>query len=122
MPRNVKPARLPRGMRQPKLISAESRAEMSFNRLMAQHPEVYDGFKRLAYQLLRAGRTHYGAKCIVEVLRFETALSAKASGDAWKINNDATAYMARALADEDPAFLTFFEFRRQPSASSEVAA
>lgn len=80
-----------------------------------ENPQVYEGFVRYAKALKQAGREHYGAKGIMEKLRFETAIQ---GGDDFKINNSYSSCYARLMAWEFSEFRDFFEFRH----SSKVAA
>ena len=76
----------------------------------AQHPEIYCEFKRRALQLWNAGRMHYGAKSIMEAVRFHSAVSGK-DIEPFKINNNYISRYARKLIDEDGRFCDFFELR-----------
>jgi hypothetical protein len=73
-----------------------------------QNPHVYEQFKRFAYELKKAGRSHFGAKAIAERIRFETAIK---GNDDFKLNNNYVACMARLMVFEDPTFSDFFQLR-----------
>lgn len=63
--------------------------------------DLFLTFLRATKQLLRSGVTHYGARSIVEHLRFHSATSG--SDITFKVNNNTAAIMARialALFDE----------------------
>jgi hypothetical protein len=77
------------------------------------HPDVYALFKRLAIELRSAGRDHYGAKGIMEVVRFNYQTSS--AGGEFKINNSFTSRYVRKLVYEMPEFAGFFETRRLKS-------
>jgi hypothetical protein len=77
------------------------------------NPHLYDAFKRYSYELKRAGRSHFGAKAIMERIRYESAL---AGNDEYKINNSYASCYARVLAWEDPVFSGFFEMRTRRAA------
>lgn len=79
------------------------------------HPDVYELFKRFAQELRAAGRPHYGAKAILERVRWHYATSS-ASAEEFKINNNYTSRYARLLIAECPEFADFFETRRLTSA------
>jgi len=81
-----------------------------FEQFDTTHPEIYREFKRRAYQLWDAGRRHYGAKGIMEAVRFHTALSG-ADIEPFKINNNYISRYVRKLIDEDKRFTHFFELR-----------
>lgn len=75
-----------------------------------RNPEVYREFKLLAYELVEAGREKYGAWAIMNTIRWNHDI--RTSGDVFKIRNDFISLYARKLAKEDPAFKTFFTFKR----------
>lgn len=82
------------------------------------NPGIYDQFKRFAFELRRAGRDHFGAKAILERIRYETAITG--SGE-FKINNNFASCYARLLILDHPEFSEFFETRRTPGTVSEAA-
>jgi hypothetical protein len=84
--------------------------EAQFEKFDQDHPSVYREFKEIAVSLLNMGRKRYGAKAIIEYIRFNRNL--KNRGELFTINNNFTAYYARKLAEEDNRFRDFFEFRR----------
>jgi hypothetical protein len=73
------------------------------------HPEIWESFSRHAFELIAMGRKHYGAKAIMEVIRFHTAVR---GGDDFKINNIYTAYYARKFAAAHPKYRDFFQYRK----------
>ncbi|NJK42981.1 MAG: hypothetical protein HC933_00785 [Pleurocapsa sp. SU_196_0] len=50
------------------------------NAFLEQYPEVYELFKFYALELLRAGRSRYSARTIVERVRWHQATSSQAEG------------------------------------------
>jgi len=87
----------------------------AFDDYHRENPLVYIAFRRSAVQLMNAGHTHFGAKCIMEYIRFHTAVTGK---DSFKINNNYTSRYVRLLEKERPEFIGFFakrtiSFRRQ---------
>lgn len=82
-----------------------------FERLLELHPEIYEEFKRIALGLYARGREHYGSKAIIEIVRYNRAMSGADDVDPFKINNDFSSRFARRLATEDVRFKDFFEFR-----------
>lgn len=82
-----------------------------FERFHARHPDVYALFKRLAFELRNAGRDHYGAKSIIEVIRFHRTVSSGGGAEPFKLNNSYTSRYVRMLVDECPEFKGFFEMR-----------
>lgn len=73
------------------------------------NPHVAALLAEMAHALRRQGRTRYGIKALIEVLRYQ--YSVQTTGDAFKINNDFTAHYARLLMREYPALEGFFETR-----------
>jgi hypothetical protein len=78
------------------------------------HPEIYEEFRAIAHDLLRRGRSHYGSKAILEVIRYNRILSGK--DEKFKINNNYSSRYARKLMEEDERFRGFFEVRELKSA------
>lgn len=76
------------------------------------NPRVYELFKRFAWELKSAGRNRFGAKAIVERIRWHYAVETIA--DDFTINNNFTSCYARLLILDEPAFRDFFETRRTP--------
>ena len=67
---------------------------------------------RLAVGLKRRGFRHFGAKAIVERLRFHYALTKGPDAGGYRINNSFTAYLARWAMRRNPELQEFFETRR----------
>jgi len=84
--------------------------DKKFEEYHAANPHVFDSFRKAAYKLKAAGREHFGAKCIMEYIRFQTAVSG-ADFDGFKINNNFTSRYVRLLEHEDPEFIGFFQKR-----------
>ncbi len=76
-----------------------------------ENPQVYWELRRLALELQTAGRRKYGLKGLFEVLRWKHALSTH--GEAFKLNNNYTAYYARLLMQHEQELAGFFETREQ---------
>jgi len=76
-----------------------------------KHPEIWREFVKLTLQLVNQGVRHYGAKAIVEVIRFHRIIH-KDDKDEYKINNNITAYYARKFHRNFPQFDGFFETRK----------
>ena len=73
-----------------------------------RNPEVWKAFEAFALKLIARGMKHYGAKAIMEVVRYDQAL--KSSGE-FKVNNNYSAYYARIFTLKYPQHKDFFEFR-----------
>ena len=92
--------------------SATDPIQATFDKFHADHPDIYEMFKRFARQLRGAGRERYGAKSIMERIRWELATSSSGVDDGFKINNNFTSRYARKLIVDDPTFESFFETRK----------
>lgn len=77
------------------------------------HPEIYSEFRLIAHEIYaaRGGEGHYGAKAIMEVIRYHRVLSGRDRSEPFKINNSYISRYARLLIDEDKRFAHFFETR-----------
>lgn len=91
--------------------SRRATCEERFDRFLGQHPEIYQEFKRLAHQLLARGIRRYGAKAIMEVIRYSCAISLDEQ-ETFRIDNNYTSMVARKLIEEDSRFNGFFETRK----------
>lgn len=77
-----------------------------------ENPKIYDLFEKFAYQLRAAGREYYGAKSIIERIRWHTGVETK--GDDFRINNNHAPCYARLLMIRKPEFLGFLKTRKSP--------
>lgn len=75
---------------------------------------VYREFVAIAKQLRAAGHEHYGAKSILEVLRFHRSVRGPAS-DNFAINNVFGSRMARLAMQENEDLQGLFELRELKS-------
>lgn len=82
----------------------------TFEEYDKENPQIWQAFKRLTFQLIAVGVKHWGAKAIMEQLRYETIIRGK--GD-YKINNNYTAGYARKFSKEFPKYKDFFEIREK---------
>jgi hypothetical protein len=87
-----------------------------FEAFDAQHPEFYQAFRQIALDLWGRGVQRYGAKAIVEVIRFQRVMQGVVDTDGFRANNVYTSRMARRLMDECPDLSEFFEIRQLKSA------
>lgn len=76
-----------------------------------ENPKVYELFKRFACEAKTSGRRHYGAKALMEKIRWHIEIEQKGE---FKINNSFTSAYVRALITEDPSFKDFFQTRQTP--------
>lgn len=91
--------------------------ESRFREYHETNPEVYEWFKKFAFQKIRGGAKHVGAKAIFERIRFDSPVMA--TGDAFKINNSMTPFYARLFQRDFPQYSGLFETRRS-KADAEV--
>lgn len=94
--------------------------QQRFEAFHAAHPEVFQLFARFASELRRAGRTHYSADAILHRVRWECAVNPERDSG-YKINDHFSSRYARKLANTDPRFATFFEFRKLREPGEENA-
>lgn len=87
--------------------------DAEFDQFIADNPQVYDQFRKIAVKLKVKGFDRWGAKAIWEVLRYELAVNTTANVKDYKLNNNYTSRMARKLMNEEPEdFGDFFELRK----------
>jgi hypothetical protein len=106
--KSTKAQKLPRNLRQPSLLSADTLLDIKFQDWLEKHPDVYVHFVRLALRLKRAGRGHYGAKAIIEYLRFQSALDTRGPEEPYKLSNSYTSRLARKAMEEQEELAGFF--------------
>lgn len=75
-----------------------------------ENPQVYALFKKFAILIRKSGRSSYGAKSIMERIRWEMDL--KNELYSFKINNNFTSRYVRKLILDDNSFGAFFQTRR----------
>ena len=71
---------------------------------------VFTELVKRALRLRAAGWRHYGAKAIVESIRFDRSIELGRSAG-WKCNDHHTAHLAREAMDAVPDLRGFFETR-----------
>ena len=80
----------------------------SFKQYHEQSPEVYEAFKKYAFQLINRGYKRIGAKQIFEVIRWHSMVS---GNDKYKCNNNYTADYARKFEKDFPDHFGIFSKR-----------
>ena len=76
------------------------------------NPHVYQEFRRLAFMLYNRGHRRFGAKLIIEQMRWTWMMQTDdASG--FKLNNTHVAYFARKLMANEPELANVFETRER---------
>ena len=78
-----------------------------FNEYDRNNPKIYKAFSDMALDMSRR-RGLCGAKCIMEVIRWNTMLS---GDDDYKINNNYAAYYARKFERDNPSLTDLFAKR-----------
>ncbi|MDO8643365.1 MAG: hypothetical protein Q7S00_00150 [bacterium] len=74
------------------------------------HPEDWDLFRSLAYEMKKRKRK-FGAKFIMEKMRWDFYLTARADEE-FLVNNNFGSYWIRKLIKEDPGFKPCIELRK----------
>lgn len=87
-----------------------SKSDRAFERFHKDNPHIYPLFKKFAMQAREAGRRYFGARMIIERIRWYVAVETKTAD--FKINNDCSARYARMMIEELPEFGQFFRLRR----------
>lgn len=86
-----------------------SHLQEQFNEFHKKNPQVYEMFRRFTYQAIDAGRKDFGAKCVVERIRWSSMV--ETTGDTFKINNNFTSFYARMFMDSHPEHYGLFQTR-----------
>lgn len=81
-----------------------------------RRPEVWELFHRFTMEKVNRGFKNYGAKSIMERIRWETDTVADAP-DQFKLGNNVTAFYARWWMNANPEHEGFFRLRKQISAA-----
>ena len=76
-----------------------------------QHPEVYERFKQIAFDLIYHGHTQYSSDAILHIIRFELNRTRPKKSDQYLINNNHSAYYSRLFGVDYPDHKSFFEKR-----------
>ena len=77
----------------------------------AANPKVWELFETKTLALIEAGKTHWGAKSVAEMIRFERSMLEGGQFEDYALNNNYPAYYARVFALKYPSHADFFEFR-----------
>lgn len=82
--------------------------QVKFENYHTANPEIWNMFKELTFQLIKAGRKHYSADGILHAIRWNTALR---GSDERKINNNYSSMYSRMFTSNYPEHKEFFEQR-----------
>jgi hypothetical protein len=81
-------------------------------RYMAAHPEYYPLFAKYALDAIRRGRTNFGAKAIIERMRWDERFD---GGKPFKCPNALTRFLAEKFTEKHPEHAGFFRtFKKVP--------
>lgn len=80
----------------------------TFKQYHQSNPQIYEGFKKIAFQLIKRGYKRLSSKFICEIIRYETMIS---GNDKFKINNSYTADYARLFEKDHPEYEGYFSKR-----------
>jgi hypothetical protein len=82
------------------------------------NPWVLRTLTRMSYELQERGYKHYGIAALIEVLRYEYALTNDPSSD-FKFNNNYRAFFAREIMQMNPSLDGFFSTRKSVADQTE---
>lgn len=91
-------------------LLADDPAERFFT-FHRDNPRVFKLFELYTMQAINSGRKRYGARAIVERVRWEVNITT--TGSEFKIDNCHIPYYARLFAQVHPEHKDFFEFRNR---------
>ena len=81
------------------------------------HPEVYDLFKRFAFEAINAGMTRISGRFLLYRIRWEVSVVTKGAGwnmhagKEFKLNDHLSPYYSRLFVIDHPQYRDHFEFR-----------
>lgn len=81
----------------------------AFEKFHISHPGVWGLFERFAFEIIRAGKSHYSADAIFHRIRWFHAIESR--GEEVKINNNFSPYYARLFHTKYPQHKGFFRNR-----------
>jgi hypothetical protein len=83
------------------------RLQIKFATYHAENPSIYEAFKKFTFQVIQK-RKRFGARSIMERIRWDTVIE---GNDAFKINDNYTAYYVRLFDKDFPEHIDFFRKR-----------
>lgn len=84
--------------------------QREFEEFDRANPNIYHLFRRFAFEAQERGFKHFGAKAIMERVRWEVRMDTTGNSE-FKINNNFTAFYARKLMRDYPSMAGFFRTR-----------
>jgi len=91
--------------------------KLKYEAFKEANPWVMPALLKMVYKLHIQGHTHYGIAALVEVLRYEHAITNDPSSE-FKFNNNYRAFMAREIMQK-PMLEGFFSTRKSVADLSE---
>ena len=107
---DVKPPALPHDLFDEALADYPSDSIQLFREYHDERPEIYYHFKKYSMQMYQSRRNHYGAKGVMERIRWDYAL--RYPEEDFKISNSFISMYARLLMFERPEMEGFFRTKR----------
>ena len=86
----------------------------------AAHPTIYSLFSALAAELVSHGVRRGSSDEILHQMRWQHKVENR--GEEYAVNNSWSAYLARRLIRDQPAFGTFFELRKSKHDTNHTGA
>lgn len=74
----------------------------------SENPQVWTSFEKFALQVTETGREYFGAKAVMERVRWYSVVEAN---DTFKVNNNWVAFYARKFGLKYPKHADFFRIR-----------
>lgn len=89
--------------------------QAAFEAYDAKHPDIWRMFCIFTLDRIQRGFRHYGAKSILERVRWESEASRIRSEAEFKVNNNYASFYARRFHERYPKWDGFFRLREQVS-------
>ena len=83
--------------------------QKNFDNFISANPQVWDLFIRFTLERISKGFKHYGAREVLQRIRWEVDSLEKGSG--YKLNNNYSPWLARKFHAEYPQHKDFFRMR-----------
>lgn len=102
-------------------MTACDQIQIDFEAFHAEHPEVWEYFKKFTLRMIEARHQHGSAKRVVERIRWETDI--ELAMDPVKLNNNYTSRYSRLFEQRYPQHKGFFRKRKlKPSSLNSTRA
>ena len=82
-----------------------------FEEFHADNPEIYNLFTKFTNQIIARGFKHYGAKSVMERIRWHSDVTTLDIHTNFKLSNNHTAYYSRLFEVDQPQYKGFFRKR-----------